>query len=388
MKTAERSVVVTGIGMVTPLGTDLGRTLEALDSGKCAVSPVARFGEENAWKAAEVSGFDPRPYFRFPKALKLTDRRTQMAVAAASMAMTDAGAVSAGIDPDRLGVLIGSSGSDLQAEELGRAVADPDHRAAFDVAFFSERVLSGLNPLWLLINLPNMVSAHVAIQLGARGPNSTVMTDWIAGAQALGEGADWILAGEADAVLAGGADTGVLPFVFGGYEQAGFFVSQSSVPGSFALSEGAAVLLLEEGSHAAARGARAYGEFVSYACASVPLPEGALSDTMDQATRAVRARGIRTPAVCRAAVFHEPHWRAEQIAIERVLGDGSLAADGGDGRSVEFRSVLGHALGASGAIDAGLMLARLAASREEGILVNSLGLLGQSATLAYAGVPS
>lgn len=354
---------MTGIGVVTPLGVDLAATRRALAAGD---------------RAVRGSGFDPRPHLTQPKALKLMDRRTQMAVAAASMALADASLPSGSLDGERLGVLIGSSGSDLQAEDLSRAVADPGHRAAEDIAYFSERILSGLNPLWLLVNLPNMVSAHVAIQLDARGPNSTVMTDWIAGAQAIGEAAEWIRAGEADAVLAGGADVGVLPFVFAGYDQAGLFTDGGGGPARFALSEGAAVLLLEESGRAAKRRARVYGEVSSYACASTPGGRDALVSTMTAVLEETRRAGLPVVSLCCASVFQDSLLRAEQDAVAQVFGPTGVEI-------VEFRSALGHALSAAPAIDAALMLCALGESAGGGaVLCNSLGFLGQSATLAFS----
>jgi 3-oxoacyl-(acyl-carrier-protein) synthase len=363
-----RRVVVTGIGAVTPFG-DLAETRRALAEGRRAVTGRSRYG--GPAPAAELRDFDPRPHFRIPKALKLTDRRTQMAVAAASMAMADAGAGPGGIDPDRLGVIVGSSGSDLQAEDLARATADPAHRAAEDIPFFAERILSGLNPLWLLVNLPNMASAHVAIQLDARGPNSTVMTDWIAGAQAIGEGAAWIRSGEADAVLAGGADVGVLPFALASYEQAELFRGDAGVPEPFAVSEGAAVLLLEDEEHALRRGARIRAEIAGYASAFAPPEEGALAATM---TLAAAESGAEPARVCCASVFHSPHWQAERKAVASVVRRPE--------ELLEFRSPLGHPLGASGAIDAALALGCV----PEGscVLVNALGFLGQAATIALS----
>ena len=351
-------MAVTGIGLVTPLGADLAATRRAVAEGGTPRPAPA---------------FDPRPHLTQPKALKLMDRRTQMAVAAASMALRDASLPPGSLDPERLGVLIGSSGSDLQAEDLSRAVAGPGHRAAEDIAYFSERILSGLNPLWLLVNLPNMVSAHVAIQLDAKGPNSTVMTDAIAGAQAIGEAAEWIRSGEADAVLAGGADVGALPFVSAGYDQAGFFEHAA-----FDLSEGAAVLLLEEAGRAAGRSARVYGRVSSYACASSPGGRDALVATMSAALEETRRAGLTVGALCCASVFQEALLRAERDAVAEVFGPAGVPL-------VEFRSVLGHALSAAPAIDAALMLCALGESEKGGaVLCNSLGFLGQSATLAFS----
>ena len=115
-------------------------------------------------------------------------------------------------------------------------------------------------------------TAHVAIQVEARGPNSTVMTDWAAGLQAIGEGADWIRAGEADAVLAGGADTGLLPHAWAGFEQRGLF--DVARGGAFVPGEGAAVLLLEEAESARRRGAPVLGEIVAHASAAGPAVSG------------------------------------------------------------------------------------------------------------------
>ena len=237
-----RRAVITGAGAITPHGT-LDETLHAVREGRSAVAPLrafdgAVFGQPNG---GEIS-VDMQPYFRIGKALKLTDRRTRYAVAAAVMAARDAALVC----DDATGVLVGSSGSDLQAEDLGRAVAGGDPEA---IDYFGGRVLRKLNPLWLLINLPNMASAHVAIQLEARGPNSTITTDWIAGLQAVAEAARWIEDGEADVVIAGGADCGVLPFVFAAYEQAGILADL--VP-----ADGAAMFVIEEESRARSRGAR------------------------------------------------------------------------------------------------------------------------------------
>jgi 3-oxoacyl-(acyl-carrier-protein) synthase len=276
-----RRVVVTGIGIVTPFG-DLAQTQAAIAAGRCALAPVQAFDASPfaESRGGECRTFDPKPWFRQPKALKLADRRTRLAVAAAGMAMADAGLANAldvvgragdgerraaertalgeqrtaASDQRNLGVIIGTSGSDLQTEDCARAVGSPEDGDACDIAYFGARVLRKLNPLWLLVNLANMASAHVAIQLDARGPNSTVTTDWIAGLQAIGEAARWIACDEADVVIAGGADCGVLPFVYASLEQAGILGN------GFVPAEGAALFALESLDHAQERGARIYGE--------------------------------------------------------------------------------------------------------------------------------
>ena len=369
--------------MVTPLGADLSRTRRSLEAGACAVGPVSRFDVTGfAGKtAAEVRDFDPRPHFRVPKALKLTDLRTRFAVAAASMALEDAGAGGDDIDRSRLGVLIGSSGSDLQAEDLARAVReDSSARCATDIPLFAERILSGLNPLWLLVNLPNMVSAHVAIQIESNGPNSTVMTDWVAGTQALGEAFHWILAGDVDAAVAGGADNGVLPFAFGAYEQAGLFAAGSGNLPPFALGEGAAVLMLEEREHARRRGARIYGEILSYATASLPV--GSLAEGVERtATLAIEEAGkaaLDVEEVCCASVFAAPYWEAEREGLGRAFSSGGRTP-----RLFEFKSRIGHTLAASGPIEVGVTILNLDRLAPGGVvLFNAVGYMGQTAALA------
>jgi 3-oxoacyl-[acyl-carrier-protein] synthase II len=264
-----RRVVITGIGMVSPLGASYDATIEALNRGHSAIAPLTLFDASGFVQqhAAEVRGFEPREYFRVPKAMKLTDRTTRFAVAAAAMALQDA-AWPFDEPRDRLGVVIGSSGSDLQARELARALeTDAKLRSIEDIPFFADRILSGLNPLWLLVNLPNMPSSHVGIQLGARGPNNTIMTDWVAGSQAIGEAADWIRDGDADAVLAGGADTALQPFAYASYEQTAILTDLRHGRPGFIPAEGAAVLLLEDYEHAQQRGARIRAELVAVSTA-------------------------------------------------------------------------------------------------------------------------
>lgn len=373
MRAAEAKPVVTGIGLVTPLGCGLAANLQALSAGRRAVEAAEKTPE--GWSLARVPEFDPRPHFRIPKAIKLTDLRTKMAVVAASLALADAGAD--GIDPERFGVIVGTSGSDLQADELGRAMAGEAGRAAGDIAYFSERILSGLNPLWLIVNLPNMVSAHVAIQLDARGPNSVVMTDWIAGLQAIAEGAEWVRAGEADAVLAGGAEAGILPFVMASYAQAG--LDRAGDDGvALSLADGAAIVLIEDERRATARGARIYGEVLTgeAAAGSAAGAVPALSAIRDELDR----RGARLAALSRG---DGPRIPAGGDAWKEVFGP---ARSGPPAEIVDHRPALGHALAASAAIDAALLLARLpGAPPPAAVVCGARGYLDQFAALAFLG---
>jgi 3-oxoacyl-[acyl-carrier-protein] synthase II len=310
-------------------------------------------------------------------------------VAAAGEALADAGLAGGGLtnalgDPCRSGVVLGSSGSDMMAEELARVLAgDDDRRAARDVPWFASRVLSGLNPLWLLINLPNMVSAHLAIQFGIRGPNTTVMTDWVAGLQAVGEGCGWIEAGEADVVLAGGAETAALPFVFGAYDGSGLFDPFEERDGPFLFGEAAAVLVLEELTRAERRGARAWAILDGHA-AAMPgrgTAANACASAISGALDAAGAGAAEVGAVAAASVMGRAPWLAEREAIGRVL-----AGPRPGGRPLEvlsFSPRTGFALGASGALDLALLLKSLAeADGPERALCSSVGYSGQAACVA------
>ena len=390
-----RRVVITGYGAVTPLGNDLEATIAALPDGRCAFAPATRFASTAFGEArvAEVKAFSPREYFRAPKAIKLTDRAAQFAVAASMMALDEAGWPSADDEAETLGVAIGSSGSDLQAAELARAIGpDPASRAVEDIAFFAARILGDLHPLWLLVNLPNMVSAHVAIQCGARGPNTTIMTDWIAGSQAIGEAYDWIRRGDASAVLAGGADCGVHPFAYASYEQGGLLsANDDGDERRFVLGEGAGMLVLEDRERALDRGARVLGEIAGYATASAPVDDttavsgGALAETLGAALSEAAWSPAEVDLIVNASVFDRRFLAIERAALRRAIGSAPAGA-----RAMEFTSRLGHALGAAGAIDAALAVAlavRSDAERGCRIVCNSIGYSGQAATLAIVVSP-
>lgn len=373
-----RRVVVTGLGVVTPLG-DARETLAALSrgatgSGRPTLLEPSPF---SAREAAEVPDFDARPWFSTPKALKLTDRRTRLGVTASAMAASDAGLPRSEAALEELGVVLGTSGSDLLAEDLSRALApDEARRSAVDVPFFADRILSGLNPLWLLVVLPNLASAHVGIQLGARGPNSTVMTDTAAGLAALGEGASWIETGEADAVLAGGTDTALHPVAWAAFELAGLFAPDASgrrlCPG-----EGAAVLVLEEREHAIARGARLLGEVLGAATAS-PVNGEEPAAALSRAAEAALERAGIAPGTIGVAALDSLRPAPERPALEAAICEALSGAP--PAGLLDLTSPLGHALAASGPTAASLLLSGLAPAGAV-ILVASLGLAGQAAAL-------
>lgn len=383
-----RRVVVTGIGMVTPLGHTLADTCDALRRNVTAFASPSGFDASRFTErlGAEVRGFDATPYFRVRKTLKVAHRVTRFAVAAAAMALLDAG-WSNDLSREDLGVIIGTSTFDPQVYEIVRALA-PDDGApvATDIRLFAERILSKLNPLWLLVGLPNMASSHVSIQLEARGPNSTVMTDWVAGSQAIGEALQWIQNREATAVLAGGADTALFPLVYASYEQAGLFDRAGDDTRRFVPGEGAAVLLLEDRDHALARGARLKGEIRSYATAAGAIARDAgpgnnpLSRTMQAALDDGKLKRSDVRVIGTASVLAQPFLAVEDQAVKDVMG----SAAGGAWR-VEFTSRLGHGFAAASAIDAALLLELYGSDGEDALVCNALAYGGSATTLALSG---
>ncbi len=386
-----RRVVVSGMGAVTALGCSLQATVAALRRGDTGVAPstnieVSGFGTH---PVAEVNGFEPRALFRIPKALKLTNRPTQFAVAAATMALQDACWPRDSSSLTELGVVVGTSGCDPQAAELARAVGrDPERRTLTDMPFFAERILTNLNPLWLLIGLPNMTSSHVAIQLQAQGPNSSITNDWVAGLQAIGEGSDWIRHGEATAVLAGGADSAIFPHAYASYSQGGLLDAPSGLRRSrgFIPGEGAAVVLLEERDHALRRHAPIHGEVCGYgAASSAPgvcdtSTVAGLDVTLEAALREAGWAASSVDEIGSSVVPSDRLTGMHEAALQRAFGH--------DADSIPRRTHfdrLGHSLAAGGAIEAALLLALHEAPAPRRLLMNALGYSGQAITLALAG---
>jgi 3-oxoacyl-[acyl-carrier-protein] synthase II len=376
----ERRVVITGIGMVSPAGHTFEDTIAAVRRGHVAGAAVRSFDATGfgVARAAQVVDFDARPHCRVPKVLKLTDRSTQLAIAASAMARAAAGWPDDETSSARLGVLIGLNGCDLQATELANALrGDGAAVPVDDIPVFADHVLGGLNPLWLLVSVPNMPSAHAAIQLGARGPNSSLMTDWIAGSQAIGEAADWIRTGEADAVLAGGTGTMLHPFALAAYQQAGLFDNADAcffVPG-----EGSAVVFLEALPSAEKRGAAILAEVVGYASTVASDGNGisALAQTMSAALREAGWQSDDVGAVAMASVEGSAARVHEDAAITEALGAATERIWRAD-----FQPSIGHGEAALGPSNLCLLIA--SAPGSGGLLCNAAGLSGQALTLAIA----
>ena len=322
-----RRVVVTGMGMVTPLGLDVASNWDALTHGRTGIGRISRFDPSpyETQIAGEVKGFEPQKYLD-RKEVRRTDRFAQYAVAAATQALEDAGLRGGGPDRDRVGVAIATGVGGIET------LID-------QVLLMKDRGPSRLSPFLVPMLMANAGSAQISMQFDLRGPSLTHVSACASSAHAIGECAALISRGQADVMLSGGAEAAVLPLPIGAFATMHAMSRRNDAPekasrpfdkdrDGFVLSEGAAVLVMEERERALARGVRIYGEFVGYGATAdayhitSPSPEGegnaramqmALDDAGLKATdiEYINAHGTST----------QPNDREETAAIKRVFGD-------------------------------------------------------------------
>jgi 3-oxoacyl-[acyl-carrier-protein] synthase II len=348
-----RRVVVTGLGAITPLGNDVQTTWKGLTSAQSGIGPITLFDPEPfAVKiGGEIRGFDPLDWIDRKDARRM-DRNVQFAVAAARQAVADARVSIDSTNADATGVIIGSA--------IGGIKTMLDQQKLLD-----ERGPNRLSPFFLQNLIPDTASGQVAISLGAKGPNMAVVSACATGGHALGEAFETIRRGDADVILAGGTEAALVPLVL-----AGFIVMRALSPGDgdptracrpfdrtrqgFVMSEGAAILVLEELEHALARDAQIYAEMVGY---------GSTNDAFDLAAPADRGEGIAR-AMCRA--LHKANLRPQDVAYINAHGTGTPLNDKVETAAIKTvfgdhayrlavsstKSMTGHMMGAAGAIEA------------------------------------
>lgn len=346
-----RRVVITGMGAVTPLGKTLPATWEAMLAGRSGVDTISAFDPEPfpVRIAAEVKDYDPTGAAS-PKDVRKLDRNVLFALTAAKEALADANLN--GFDPERVGVVVGNCIGGFN--ELMRQ---------YDV--LRERGPDRVSPTFLANVLVDSASGQLAIELGLRGPNYAVVSACATGSHAIGEGAQLVRRGDADAVLAGGTESCIHPLVLAGFCSMRGLASGDGDPTKaarpfdarregFVMAEGAAVVMLEELEAARARGATLYAEVLGYGASNdahhmlQPDPESVGVVAMMQAAleRAevdpgtvdyINAHGTGTPLGD----------LAETLAIKEVFGDHAyeLAVS-------STKSMTGHMFGAAGAIEA------------------------------------
>ena len=347
-----RRVVITGMGAVTPLGNSAAETWQAAIDGRSGVDFIRTFdsSEYPVHIAAEVKAdFDPNG-LASAKEMKRLDRNILFALSAAKEALGDAGIN--GYQPERVGVVLGSGIGGLH--ELLRQ---------YDV--LRERGPDRVSPSFMPNVLPDSASGQVAIALGIRGPNYAVVSACATGSHAIGEGADLVRHGYADAVVAGGTEACIHPLFFAGFCSMRGLVAEEEDPAKacrpfdatragFVMGEGAGIVMLEEYEYAKARGATIYAEMLGYGASNDAYHMAAPDPDSLGVAEMMRAALDRSGVDPKRVGYINAHGTstplgdaAETKAIKDVFGDHSY-----DLAVSSTKSTMGHLLGAAGAVEA------------------------------------
>lgn len=346
-------VVVTGIGLVTPLGIGVDSFWGSLVQGRSGVRRITLCNTEESTCtiAAEVPDFDPRAYLDAKEARRVS-RATQFAIAAARLAVDDARLLIDASNRYDIGALIANGSS-----------SPPDTEAAARVLF--ERGFSRVNPFYITSSLPNMPSCQVAIQLGLLGYNTTIATACAASSQAIGEAAEVIRRGDAIAMLAGGTEAPICPLTLASFCAIRALSVRNNEPerasrpfdatrDGFVLGEGSGVLVLEQLSHARRRGATIYAEILGYATTcdayhvTAPHPEGdGAARAMLRALAKARIGQQQVDYINAHATSTAAGDVAETLAIKHAFGEYASSVP-----ISSTKSMTGHLTSAAGAIEA------------------------------------
>jgi len=349
----KRKVVVTGLGLISPVGTGKEKFWQALLEGRSGIKRIEAFdpSDFDSQIAGEVRDFDVEKFLSRKEARRM-DRFSQFAVCASMMAIEDAGLDVTRVDRNLIGVILGSGIGGIKTFE-------DQHKVLL------EKGPSKVSPFFIPMMIVNMGAANVAIQLGLRGPNSCVSTACEASTHALGEALRIIQLGEADWMIAVGAEASITPISLAGFCAMKALSVRNDEPerasrpfdrdrDGFVMAEGAAALLLEAEEVARKRGARIYAELKGYASTcdayhiTAPDPEGsgaaramllALQDAGigPEEVDYINAHGTSTPL----------NDRMETLAIKRAFGEHAYSL-----KISSIKSMVGHLLGAAGAIEA------------------------------------
>ena len=347
-----RRVVVTGLGCISPVGNTVAASWDALIAGKSGIATITKF-DASAFSthfAGEVKGFNIEEYIPGKEARHM-DTFIHYGMAAGMQAMQDSGLEVTEANAERIGVLVGSGIGGLPMIEQTHAE-------------LTNRGPRRISPFFVPASIINMISGHLSIKYGLKGPNLAIVTACTTGLHCIGEAGRLIEYGDADVMIAGGAESTVSPLGLGGFAAARALSSRNEDPATasrpwdtdrdgFVLGEGAGVMVLEEYEHAKARGAKIYAELLGFGMSAdahhmtAPLEDGdgarrcMLSAMRNAGVNAdqinyVNAHGTSTPL---GDV-------AETVAIKRALGDASAKVVVNS-----TKSMTGHLLGGAGGLE-------------------------------------
>ncbi len=347
-----KRVVITGIGVISPVGIGIDTYWESLINGVSGVGSVTRFDASMlpTQIAAEVKEFDPKDYLDRKEAKRM-DRFCQFAVAASKMALEDSGLNLEKVNKDRAGVILGSGigGMDTLEDQSRTLIEKGPNR---------------ISPFFVPMMICNMASGYVSINFGFKGPNTTVVTACASGTNAIGDAFKTIQRNDADLMITGGTEASISALAFAGFCAMKAMSTRNAEPtkasrpfdanrDGFVMGEGSGILILEELEHAKARGAKIYAEIVGYGATAdahhitAPAPEGA------GAARAM-ANAMADGGIAKEDVNYinahgtstDLNDKFESMAIKSVFGTHvkDLAVS-------STKSMTGHLLGAAGAIE-------------------------------------
>lgn len=346
-----RRVVVTGLGAITPIGNGVEEFWSSIKQGKTGFGQITKF-DASGYKckiAAEVKNFEAKDYMDF-KAAKRMELFCQYAVAAAGEALKDAGIAPEKEDPFRIGVSVGSGIGSLQAMER-------EHSRLL------EKGPGRVNPLLVPLMISNMAAGNVSIYYGLKGKNLNVVTACATGTNSIGEAFRSIKYGEAEVMVAGGAESSITPLGIAGFSALTALTSSEditrcSIPfdkerSGFVMGEGAAVVILEELEHAKARGAKIYAEVVGYGCTCDAYHITSPAEDGSGAAKAMEYAVADGGAKMEEITYINAHGTSthhndlfETRAIKAAFGEHAKNI-----KINSTKSMVGHLLGAAGALE-------------------------------------
>ena len=350
-----KRVVVTGVGLVSPVGNDTLSTWSALCEGRSGTNTITSFAhdDQDVHIAAEVKDFDPLRYID-RKEVRRNDRFVHFAVAAAKQALEDAEFTITDENADDVGVIIGSGIGGLQT-----------CHDQFRVLF--ERGPDRVSPFFITEFITDIAAGFVSMQINARGPNFATVSACATGSNAIGEAAEMIRRGDAVAMLAGGAEAGISPMGIAAFANMHALSRRNDDPehasrpfdaerDGFVMGDGSGILLIEDEEYARKRGARIYAELVGYASTAdayhitAPAPGGVgLARAIHRALNKSEINPESVGYINAHGTSTEENDRNETAAIKTVFGNHAheLAVS-------STKSMIGHTLGAAGGIEAGV----------------------------------
>ena len=363
-----RRVVVTGFGAVAPNGNDAESFWASCREGRSGVAPIESFdvGSFQVKAAGEVRGFKAADYVPNRKSLKIMGNNIRFGVASSQMAMEHAGLRETPPAPERTGVVMGSGMVPTDLEELADAVlASLDPEGRFDLKAFGAEGHKRMFPLWLLKHLPNMVAAHVSIIHGAQGPNNTIVTACSAATQAIGEAMRIIERGDADVMIAGGADSRIDPLSLAAYTLLGAVTVADRPAGAlsrpfaklregFVQGERAAAPVVEAEAVAKGRDATIHAEMAGFGSAfdahavTDPKPDGSGAvNAMEAALKDAKLGPADIDYISAHGTSTQLNDKVETLAVKKLFGDRARKVP-----LSSIKSMIGHLIGAAGAMEA------------------------------------